>query len=110
MANNFSRPEGPADFVDLWKPEAWGFFWQAMRPVFGGSIFWSPLRRVPDGARRKVELEIHCEPSAMTTGAASAAAVDLFVRVADTFSAFFAAGYMTRGIIRTRRIPLPSNV
>jgi len=96
--------DGEDAFLDLWQPGNSSFFWKAKKPVFGGSIFWSPSREPPDGARPKVTLSLDVNATAIETDQAMCdRAVDLFAAVAEDLGPFFGAGYVTRGVLAGSR-------
>ena len=97
-------PGGEDAFLDQWRPETSSFFWRAKKPVFGGSIFWSPEVEPPDGAEPKVTLSLDVNATAIETDPLMCdRAVELFVAVASDLGAFFGAGYVTRGVLAGSR-------
>ena len=97
-------PDGENAFLDQWQQGNSSFFWKAKKPIFGGSIFWSPNREPPDGARSRVVLSLSLNATAIETDQAMCdRAVDLFAAVAEDLGAFFGAGYVTRGVLTGSR-------
>lgn len=97
-------PTGEATFFDHWQPGNPSFYWKSTKPVLGGSIFWSPDRPALPGQHRKVELSVNINATAMENDQAMCErAVSLFLAVAEGLGAFFAAGYVTRGVLTGAR-------
>ncbi|MEA2536864.1 MAG: hypothetical protein QOF11_1098 [Chloroflexota bacterium] len=97
-------PTGEAEFLALWQPTTWLFFWKSKKPVFGGSVGWSPDRPAPPGKRPKVEIHIDINATAIENDPATCdRVVEMFVTVAEELGAFYAAGYVTRGVLTGTR-------
>jgi hypothetical protein len=104
LRSKLADPDGEVAFLDQWQPETSSFFWKAKKPVFGGSIFWSPEVEPPDGAEPKVTLSLDVSATAIETDPLMCdRAVELFVAVAEELRAFFGAGYVTRGVLTGSR-------
>lgn len=97
-------PDGEEAFLDQWQSGNSSFFWKAKKPIFGGSIFWSPSREPPEGARSRVVLSLSLNATAIETDQVLCdRAVDLFAAIAEDLGAFFGAGYVTRGVLTGSR-------
>lgn len=103
LGHKLADPDGEDAFLDLWR-DTWMFFWKARKPVFGGSLGRSPDRDEPPDERRKVQIHIDINATAIAEDpSACDRAVELFARVADELGAFFGAGFVTRGVLAGAR-------
>ena len=105
LRSKMTDRDGEDAFLGQWQPGNSSFFWKAKKPVFGGSIFWSPELEPPDGARPKVTLSLDMNATAIETDhlICDRACFDLFAAIAEELGAFFGAGYVTRGVLTGSR-------
>ena len=97
-------PNGETGFLEQWQPGNSSFFWKAKKPIFGGSIFWSPSHPPPPGMCARVVLSLNLNATAIENDLTMCdRAVDLFTAVAEGLGAFFGAGYVTRGVLTGSR-------
>lgn len=93
--------DGEATFLEQWLPANSPLFWKAKKPFFGGSIFWSG-KDPPAGMQARVAVSLSLNATAIENDPVLCdRAVELFAAVGGDLGAFFGAGYIIRGVLRT---------
>jgi len=97
-------------FIAMWKDAChipWGdsFFWKAASPCYGGSVFFPDQRDQyqPKRVSRAVRLSMDFDGRKLYEDAQGCEAiVSLFIDIAQTLNAFYALGYVQRGVVARR--------